>query len=95
VAQALESLLARHIKAVVLDLRDNGGGLVTEAQLVASMFIAHGVIVTTRGRTQPTETIDATGHPIVPSLPMAVLVNRDTRVGGRDRQRRLQDHTAR
>ena len=41
----------------MLDLRDNGGGLVTEAQLVASMFIAHGVIVTTRGRAQPTQTI--------------------------------------
>ena len=92
VAQALEALLARHIKAVVLDLRDNGGGMVTEAQLVASMFIAHGVIVTTRGRTQPTQTIDATGHPIAPSIPMAVLVNADTASAAEIVSGALQDH---
>jgi carboxyl-terminal processing protease len=92
VAQALEALLARHVKAVVLDLRDNGGGLVTEAQLVASMFIAHGVIVTTRGRTQPTQTIDATGHPIAPTIPMAVLVNADTASAAEIVSGALQDH---
>jgi carboxyl-terminal processing protease len=78
VAAALRSLLARHVKAIVLDLRDNPGGLVTEAQLVASMFIAHGRIVTTRGRSQPTVRLYATGHPIAPTLPMAVLVNGGT-----------------
>src|ERR1019366_2597556 len=45
VAQVLESLLSQHVKAVVLDLRDNGGGLVTEARLVASMFIVRAVLV--------------------------------------------------
>jgi carboxyl-terminal processing protease len=91
-AQALESLLARHVKAVVLDLRDNGGGLVTEAQLVASMFISHGVIVTTRGRTQPTQTIDATGHPLAPRLPMVVLVNGNTASAAEIVSGALQDH---
>jgi carboxyl-terminal processing protease len=92
VAQALEALLARHVQAVVLDLRDNPGGLVTEAQLVASMFISHGVIVTTRGRTQPTETIDATGHPLAPSLPMVVLVNGNTASAAEIVSGALQDH---
>jgi carboxyl-terminal processing protease len=78
VASTLEGLLHAGAKAIVLDLRDNGGGLVSEARLVASMFIAHGVIVTTRGRTQPTVTLDATGDPLAASQPMAVLVNRDT-----------------
>jgi len=78
VAAALRSLLARHIRGIVLDLRDNPGGLVTEAQLVASMFIAHGKIVTTRGRAQPTVTLYATGDPIAPKLPMAVLVDGGT-----------------
>ena len=91
-AQALESLLAQHVKAVVLDLRDNGGGLVTEAQLVASMFISHGVIVTTRGRTQPTVTISATGHPIAPRIPMAVLVNGNTASAAEIVSGALQDH---
>jgi carboxyl-terminal processing protease len=78
VASTLEGLLHKGATAVVLDLRDNPGGLVTEAQLVASLFLRHGVIVTTRGRSQPTVTLRATGDPIAPSLPLAVLVNGDT-----------------
>ena len=75
VANALRRLLRRGAQAIVLDLRDNGGGLVSEAQLVASLFIRHGAIVTTRGRTQPTQTLYATGEPLAASQPMAVLVN--------------------
>jgi carboxyl-terminal processing protease len=92
VAQALQSLRAQHVRALVLDLRDNGGGLVSEAQLVTSMFIAHGVIVTTRGRAQPTDVIDATGHPIAPNIPMAVLVNGDTASAAEIVTGALQDH---
>ena len=92
VAQDLQSLLAQHIRALVLDLRYNGGGLVTEAQLVASMFIAHGVIVTTRGRAEPSDTLYATGDPIAPTLPMAVLVNADTASAAEIVTGALQDH---
>ena len=34
----------------MLDLRDNGGGLVNEAVLIASIFLPDGKIVTTKGR---------------------------------------------
>jgi carboxyl-terminal processing protease len=92
VEQALEAVLARHVKGLVLDLRDNPGGLVTEAQLVVSMFVAHGKVVTTKGRTQPTSTLYVTGHPIAPTLPMAVLVNRDTASAAEITAGALQDH---
>ncbi|MGH2851515.1 MAG: S41 family peptidase [Solirubrobacteraceae bacterium] len=92
VAQALEALLAQHVRGIVLDLRNNGGGLVTEAQLVASMFIPHGVIVTTRGRTQAAVTLYATGHPIAPKLPLVVLVNRDTASSAEIVTGALRDH---
>jgi len=92
VAQNLELLLHQGVKGIVLDLRDNGGGLVTEAQLVVSMFLAHGVIVTTRGRTQPPQTISATGDPIAPSIPLAVLVNGNTASAAEIATGALQDH---
>ncbi len=78
VRQALERLLRRGARGFVLDLRGNGGGLVTEAQLVASAFLRDGPIVTTRGRSVPSRTLMATGDPVVPRAPVAVLVDHDT-----------------
>jgi carboxyl-terminal processing protease len=78
VAAALKRLIRRGAKGVVLDLRRNGGGLVSEAQQVASMFLSDGVIVTTKGRAVESQTLKALGDPIVPDLPMVVLVDRGT-----------------
>jgi carboxyl-terminal processing protease len=75
---ALRKLQKRGAKAFVLDLRDNGGGLVSEAQLIASAFLKDGPIVTTRGRAVKEQTLRATGDPVVPTAPMTVLVNGDT-----------------
>ena len=75
---ALRKLQKRGAKVFVLDLRDNGGGLVSEAQLIASAFLKDGPIVTTRGRAVKEQTLRATGDPVVPKAPMSVLVNGDT-----------------
>jgi carboxyl-terminal processing protease len=64
--------------AYVLDLRGNGGGLVSEAQLVASAFLEEGVIVTTRGRSVPERTLRASGDAVVPRQPLVVLVDKGT-----------------
>lgn len=74
----MRALLERGAEGFVLDLRNNGGGLVSEAQLVASAFIAEGPIVTTRGRSVPTQTLAATGDPIAADLPVVVLVNENS-----------------
>jgi carboxyl-terminal processing protease len=79
-------------RGVVLDLRDNGGGLVEEAQLIASIFIQHGTIVTTRGRTQPTQTLSAVGDAISPQVPVVVLVDGDTASASEIVTAALQDH---
>ncbi|HEY7620926.1 MAG TPA: S41 family peptidase [Solirubrobacteraceae bacterium] len=75
---ALRKLKKRGADAFVLDLRDNGGGLVSEAQLIASAFLSDGPIVTTRGRSVKEQTLNATGDPIVPKAPMSVLVDGGT-----------------
>jgi carboxyl-terminal processing protease len=75
---ALRKLEKRGAKAFVLDLRDNGGGLVSEAQLIASALLKDGPIVTTKGRAVKEQTLRATGDPVVPKAPLAVLVNSGT-----------------
>ncbi len=77
-ADAIRRLKRRGAKGIVFDLRGNGGGLVTEAQLIASMFLADGTIVTTKGRAVETQTLKAVGQPIAGKLPTVVLVDRNT-----------------
>jgi carboxyl-terminal processing protease len=90
--QAVERELHMGVRGLVLDLRDNGGGLVTEAQLIASVFIPRGTIVSTRGRTQPSETLSATGDPISTSIPVVVLVDANTASASEIVTAALQDH---
>jgi carboxyl-terminal processing protease len=78
VYDALARLKKRGAKAYVFDLRGNGGGLVSEAQLIASAFLRDGPIVTTKGRAVPARTLDATGEPVVPNAPVVVLVDGGT-----------------
>jgi carboxyl-terminal processing protease len=73
----VEKLYGEGAQALVLDLRGNGGGLLTEAVLVASIFVPDGPIVSTHGRTQRTRTLDATGNAL-PRHPMVVLIDGDT-----------------
>ncbi len=93
VREAVQHELRHGARGLVLDLRSNGGGLVEEAQLVASVFIAKGAkIVTTRGRTQPTVTLKATGGAIAGSIPMVVLVDSNTASAAEIVTAALQDH---
>jgi carboxyl-terminal processing protease len=75
---ALRKALKHGDKGIVFDLRDNPGGLVTEAQLVASAFLSDGKIVTTKGRAVPSRTLSAVGDPVAPKTPLVVLVNRNS-----------------
>ncbi|HEV7883008.1 MAG TPA: S41 family peptidase [Solirubrobacteraceae bacterium] len=75
---AIRRAKRRKAKGIVLDLRGNTGGLITEAQLVASMFLKSGPIVTTRGRAVRQQTLSALGQPVADDLPTVVLVDRDT-----------------
>jgi carboxyl-terminal processing protease len=74
----VRKVLRSGARALVLDLRENGGGLLNEAVNVASIFIPDGTIVSTDGRNQPRQVYMATGKAISTSIPMVVLVDRDT-----------------
>jgi carboxyl-terminal processing protease len=92
VREAVERELRAGAKGIVLDLRGNGGGLVEEAQLIASIFVQKGTIVTTRGRTQPTDKLTAIGDAISPAIPMVVLVDSGTASAAEIVTAALQDH---
>ena len=92
VREAVEHVLHQGARGIVLDLRSNGGGLVEEAQLIASIFIPKGTIVSTRGRSQPSQTLVALGDAIPTSIPVVVLVDSNTASAAEIVTAALQDH---
>ena len=74
----VDKMRADGAQVLILDLRDNGGGLVTQAVKTASIFIPNGTIVSTAGRAQPRQVYMALGNAIPTTVPLVVLVNRDT-----------------
>jgi carboxyl-terminal processing protease len=74
----VQKVLNQGAQALILDLRENGGGLLDEGVNVASIFIPDGTIVSTHGRNQPRQVYMAKGNAIAARIPMVVLVDRDT-----------------
>ncbi|MEM8484486.1 MAG: S41 family peptidase [Bacteroidota bacterium] len=78
VKEAIEQMQKEsQVKGLILDLRDNRGGLLDEAVSIAQFFVPKGsVIVSTRGRLPQTEnTYRSKVTPIFPDLPVVVLIN--------------------
>jgi carboxyl-terminal processing protease len=63
------------LKGLVLDLRFNPGGLLSEAIDIADLFLKDGVIVSTRGRAHKEQAAKATLEGTLPDFPVAVLLN--------------------
>ena len=76
VRQEVDRLLDDGAEGIVLDLRGNGGGLLSEAVLVSSIFIEDGLITFTKGRTKPRREFEAEGEAIDGDIPVVVLVDR-------------------
>ena len=76
--QAVRRVERRGAEGIVLDLRGNGGGLLQEAVLAASVFLPEGeVVVSTKSRTQGDTVYEAVGGNL-PRRPLVVLVDRGT-----------------
>lgn len=63
------------VRGVVIDLRWNPGGLLTEAISIADLFLDEGTIVSTRGRKYPERIEKARKEGTLPNFPVAVLIN--------------------
>lgn len=74
---ALEAHKVAGMKALILDLRDNQGGLLNAAYHIADAFINEGIIVSTQGRkSEFNEKYPATQDVLCPQdIPLVVLVN--------------------
>jgi carboxyl-terminal processing protease len=75
VRKLLTDLQAQHIDGLVLDLRNNGGGSVTEAADLAGLFVPHGPVVQLRSSDDKITVVRSSSTPIY-SGPLAVLVDR-------------------
>ncbi|MCI4399014.1 MAG: S41 family peptidase [Campylobacteraceae bacterium] len=63
-------------KGIVLDLRNNPGGLLDQAVGLVDMFVEKGIIVSQKGRVADENVVyDASGKAAYKNLPMAVLIN--------------------
>jgi carboxyl-terminal processing protease len=88
---ALDGLKARGMKALVLDLRNNPGGVLDGAVAIADLFVESGRIVTVKGRAGETFH-NAKLAGTFSGFPMAVLVNSNTASAAEIVAACLQDH---
>ena len=81
------------VKGLVLDLRNNPGGLLSQAIGVVDLFVDKGVIVSQKGRDEADEEkFEATPRNTVSKLPMVVLVNGGSASASEIVSGALQDH---
>lgn len=80
VREALESFEKNHYENLIIDLRDNPGGLITSVAEIADMFIENGPIVSTKSRlTFENNVYSASQKATVSSVknkPIVVLINK-------------------
>ncbi len=93
VVDAMTKLDAPRLKGLLLDLRDNHGGIVDAAVAVASLFLKPGqLVLTTRGRAIPPKAYRTSAGPQYYSVPLVLVVNGNTASAAEVLTAALQDH---
>lgn len=72
---AAEDFKAKNVKAVILDLRGNGGGYLTAAQEVAGLWLRDKVVVSERTNGKVTDELKSGNNPILEGIKTVVLVD--------------------
>ncbi|MBF0259653.1 MAG: S41 family peptidase [Desulfamplus sp.] len=89
----LESSSNKPLKGLILDLRNNPGGLLSQAAEVSDIFLSKGIIVSIRGRfEQQKEIFEAHSTPDDRKYPLAVLINGGSASASEIVAGALQDH---
>ncbi len=90
--RGLNALEGLSVTSLIVDLRDNGGGVMTSAIDAAGLFVSEGLITAVESRAGESEyRSEANGIPVC-VLPMAVLVNEKTASAAEIFAAALQDH---
>jgi carboxyl-terminal processing protease len=89
---AIDRELSQGARGIVLDLRGNGGGLLEEGVLVASIFVNKGLIVSTHGLHRAVHQFEAAGGSIPSKVPVVVLVDGGTASAAEIVAGALRDH---
>ncbi|MDY6979303.1 MAG: S41 family peptidase [Pseudomonadota bacterium] len=100
VAQFNETFLGlirkqRAPRALILDLRDNHGGVLDAAVQLADLFVAEGTLLSLRGRVESEQTrymAQPRSQILEQDLPLVVLINGETTAGAESIAAALQDH---
>lgn len=78
-ANEIKSILEQYkntkLKAVLFDLRNNPGGLLSAAVETADLFLNNGTIVTTRSRSEGSQTFQALPSKEFDDLKLGILIN--------------------
>ncbi|MDO4584264.1 MAG: S41 family peptidase [Planctomycetia bacterium] len=91
----LPQLLEAGMTGLVLDLRDNSGGLLDAAIAICDLFVSQGVLVTTRGRGgEILHTFTASPQTLCSGIPIAILINGESASASEILAACLQDHAA-
>jgi len=77
VKDALVNINKSNPKGIILDLRNNGGGILQEAVKIVNLFVQRDVLVVVQKGRNPEKTIryQTLNQPISPQVPLVVLVN--------------------
>lgn len=77
VKEALESINKQKPRGLILDLRNNGGGILQEAVKIINLFVDKNVLVVTQKGRNPEKSISyrTMANAIAPTLPVVVLIN--------------------
>lgn len=91
--KALKDLLSQNVHGLIVDLRNNPGGLLSEAVKVSDMFLPEGsLIVYTKGRRDEEKYYAKEAPTVPPDLPVVVLINKGSASASEIVTGALQDH---